>query len=180
MPRSAILQHCIERFQTESSSVSHCADKLRALGYRICTFEDLQKSNERQVRHPLDLKERTLKQILDEIVIENPGYRWLVEDELINIYPVQSALNSPTPALNIKSKGVWRILIEDLEIENKGISLFVELTDGDGQLIDLALNAGSLRDALNGIVRQLGQAVWHISGNPGAYFLTISDIPDAE
>lgn len=178
MQQSDILRQRIGHFQVQSASVSHCANRLRELGYRICTLENLEVGNQPETSLPMDIKDITLQELLDDIVRHNSGYRWeKAKTDLINIFPTLSVLDSKVLSLNIRSKGIWRILKEDLEIEGKGISLFVEFGDADGPPIDLSLSPVDLREALNAIVSQLGQSIWHISGNPGAYYLTISDMP---
>ncbi len=155
-----------------------CADRLREIGYKICTLENLGNSNTITVSQPLELKNTTLEHLLNEIVAQNPGYHWeKVKDDLVNIFPIQSVLDTKVPNFNIRNKGAWLILNQDLEIEKMGISLFNEFGEEKGPLISLNLESTDLRGALNTIVSQLDKAIWHISGNPGAYFLTISSIP---
>lgn len=173
-----ILQNHIPHFQISSTSVSACADRLRELGYKICTLENLGSSNTIKVSQLLELKNTTLEQLLNTIVAQNPDYRWeKVKDDLLNIFPIQSVLDDKVPDLNIRDKGAWAILEEDLEVEKMGISLFNEFGEENGPLVSLDLESADLREALNTIVSQLDKALWHISGNPGAYFLTISSIP---
>lgn len=179
MSASDILNRRLSRFQTQSTSVSHFADKLRELGFKICTLENL--ADEQAKSGPLiDHKDATLRQLLDEVVEQHPGYRWeAAEKDLINIFPIESVLNSETSPLDIKKKGLYLILKEEMEIERRGISLFIELEEGDGPLIDVSVESANLRKALNAIVRQLTGLIWHISGNPGAYYLTLSVVSES-
>lgn len=177
MNKFDILQNHLHHFQSSSSSVSACADRLREIGYKICTLENLRNSNTIKVSQLLELKNTTLEQLLNEIVAHNHGYRWeKVMDDLLNIFPIQSVLDTKVPNLNIRDKGAWVILKQDLEIEKMGISLFNEFGEENGPAISLNLESADLREALNIIVSQLDKTIWHISGNPGVYFLTISSI----
>jgi hypothetical protein len=174
-----IVQQPLTRFQARSTSISDYSDGLRELGYRVSSFEDLGITNNSEPSQPVVLKNATLQQILDEIVRQNPSYCWeQVNNNLINIFPENSILDSKVPYLDVKNKGLWRVLEEDLEIEKKGIYLFVEFGESDGELIDLSLESADLREALNAIINQLDRTIWHISGRQGAYYLTISNLPD--
>lgn len=146
------------------------------MGFKVCALENLEVAD-KSSPVPIDLREVTLEELLNEIISVNPGYLLAVEPgDLINLYPAGSVLDERVPALSVSGKGVRRILREDLEIERRGISLFMEFSAGEDPLIDLRLELCDLRAALNRIVGQLSNSVWHISGNPGAYSLTITEV----
>lgn len=172
MSKLDIWKDRIDGFRVDSASISSCADALRRLGYRICSFENV------PTHFALDLMDTTLEEILNEIIRKNPGYRWakVENSDLINIFPNESILDSKMPTLNIQDKGLWEIIEEDFGLEQKGILLFQGLHEVGYPTIDLVLKDHNLRECLNEIVRRFSAAVWHISGNPGAYTLTITDI----
>jgi len=171
-----ILSQLISRFQTPSARVLRCADLLRGLGFKACAMENLGAS-ERAQPASIDLEGVALEEVLDRIKALNPGYLWAVaQGDLINIYPVRSVLDERVAGLQVSGKGVWRVLREDLEIEQRGLSIFMESAAGDGPTVDLRLESADLRAALNQIVGQLGDSVWHISGNPGAYTLSFTGV----
>jgi len=166
-----LLKRRIDRFEAKNDSISECANSLRALGVRICSFENLGINQS----PPLVLSDMTIAQILDRIIEINPGYRW---DEptigLINIVPNKSVLDSPVLNAVVSSKGAWRLLEDDLHIGTLGIFLFEEFGDPDGPTVDISLQHVDLRSALNAIVAQLEPMVWHIVGQPKAYYLSFT------
>jgi hypothetical protein len=165
------LKRRIDRFEVKNATISECADSLRRLGIRICSFENLNMNQS----SPLIFSDITIAQILERIIEINPGYRW---DEpnigLINIVPNKSVLDSPVPDTVVSSKGAWRLLEDDLHISALGILLFEEFGDTDGPTIDINLQNADLRFALNAIVAQLEPMVWHIFGQPKAYYLSFT------
>ena len=174
MKSSGLLQQRIPHFHSISNSVTELADNLRQLGYRICTLENLGAAS--TASQPIDQQDITLHSILDEIVSKNPGYRWVLDESgLINLFPAQSILDTRVGPSNVKGKTPWEILEEDIQIEKVGLSLFMEFQD-DSQRMDFSIKKVSLREALNSLVDQLGNTVWHISGSPGAYYLTLTAV----
>jgi len=176
MSGSDLLERYFDHFDAPRGSVSDCADRLRKLGIRMCSFENLTTDQGK----PMTLSGMTLEEILDAIVERNPGYCW---DEprvgLINLFPEDSVLDSPVPAVVVRSKGCRRVLEDNLQISRLGIFLFEEFGDPDGPVIDLDLEHADLRTALNAIVSQLEPLVWHVAGRPGAYYLSFTNVPMA-
>jgi hypothetical protein len=174
MHLSGVLTRRIDRFEAAKGSVSICTENLRRLGIRVCSFEDLTVNTDA----PIKLRDATLGRVLDAIVERNPGYVWdEPKDGLINLFPAKSVLDSPVPAVVVRSKNARHVLEQDLRIEAQGIFFFEELSGPDDCSIDLALEHTNLRSALNTIVFQLGPLVWHIAGRPGAYFLSFTSVP---
>lgn len=168
-----LLDRRIERFEAPSGNVSDCANRLRELGLRVCSFENLGARE----REPLVLQVTTLRGLLDAIVARNPGYRWEAPSAgLINLFPRESVLDSPVPDLAVSGKGAWRVLDEDLHVSAFGISLFQEFGDPDGPPVSVRLEDADLRNALNAIVAAVGSMVWHIAGQPGEYHLSFSTV----
>jgi hypothetical protein len=174
MSGSDLLKRRIDHFEARNDSVSECADRLRDMGIRVCSFENLPANRRKSVI----LKSMTLRQLLDEIVARNRGYRW---DEpragLINLFPQESVLGSPVPTLALSSKGAWRVLEDNLRISVLGILLRQEFGDPDGPSVDLDLEHADLRTTLNAIVGQLEPLVWHVAGQPGEYYLSFTSVP---
>jgi|SRR5208282_1861657 len=174
MSGSGLLTRRIERFETRNDSVSESANRLRELGVRVCSFENLTAREPR----PLILTGATVSQLLDRIIERNPGYRWEESSVgLTNVFPTESVLNSLVHTAAARSKGAWRWLEEDLRIAAWGISLFQEFGDPDGPPVNLALKDTELRAVLNAIVLQLDQLAWHIAGRPRAYHLSFTNVP---
>jgi len=174
MSRSDLLKRRIDHFDSPKDSISSCADRLRALSIRVCSFENLPVNQGK----PMTLNGLTLEEILDAIVERNPGYRWdAPEAGLINLVPQDSVLNSPVPPVAVKSKSGWRVLEENLKINALGIFIFQEFGDPEGPPVDLDLENADLRTALNAIVGQPESLVWHITGRPGAYYLSFTSVP---
>lgn len=177
MDATDLLNQRIANFRAPSPGVSRCADELRARGFKVCSMEDLARDLSTRADEPIDREGATLAELLDEITGRNPGYVWTTaQADLINVYPAGSVLDEKVGELSVEGKGVYRILKEDLGIAKYGVSLFDELTSGDGPPVDLRLESADLREALNQIVGRIGSTVWHISGRPGAYWLTITGI----
>lgn len=174
MNGSDLLKQRIDNFEARNDSVSEYADRLRDRGIRVCSFENLEANRKK----PVIRSSMTLRQLLDEIVARNRGYRW---DEpragLINLFPQESVLDSPVPTLAVRSKGAWRVLEDLLHISVLGILLFEEFGDTDGPSVDLDLEHADLRTTLNAIVGQLEPLVWHVAGQPGEYYLGFTNVP---
>jgi hypothetical protein len=153
-----------------ASPAQVCA-RLREWGIRACCLEDPALVNPSAGSPEI----ATVRQLLDAVVAENPSYRWdLAADGLINVFPSQSILDDQVDGLECESEGLWRVLDDRLRLRDHGMELFQELEDGDGPTISVSLPPGSLRDALNALVAPVEAAVWHISGSPGGWFLTVS------
>jgi hypothetical protein len=115
-----------------------------------------------------------VRELLDGVVAANPGYQWdLTPDGLVNVFPVPSVLDEPVSPVNLAGMGLWRVLEDYLALRQYKIELFMELREGDGPVVSVDLSAASLRAALNTLVAQIDNSVWHISGTPDAYFLTV-------
>ena len=153
-----------------ASPAAVCA-RLREWGIRACCLEDPALINPSAASPEIG----TVRELLDAVVAENHSYRWdLTADDLINVFPSHSVLDDRVDQLDCESEGLWRILEDRLRLRDHGIELFQELEDGDGPTISVSLPSGSLRDALNAVVAPIDAAVWHISGSPGGWFLTVS------
>jgi hypothetical protein len=173
MKARSVLDQVLSHFEPRSTSISDVADALRAAGFRVLSVENL---GEAPVsKKTLALESVTLERVLNEIVAANPGYRWRQgADDLIEIGPHRSVLDERIGPVRRRGEGAWRVLRSALQ--QRGISLFQELERGDGPPVDLALEDADVRDLLNAVALQLGRVVYHVSGRPGAYFLTISDV----
>ena len=153
-----------------ASPAAVCA-RLREWGIRACCLADPARINPSAGSPEIG----TVRELLDAVVAENHSYRWdLTADDLINVFPSHSVLDDQVDQLDCESEGLWRILEDRLRLRDHGIELFQELEDGDGPTISVSLPSGSLRDALNAVVAPIDAAVWHISGSPGGWFLTVS------
>jgi hypothetical protein len=171
MRTSIDLERRINRFEPASGSVSAGGDELRRLGFRVCTFEDLALGAE---AGGVACADATLREALANVVERNPGYRWDVAvDDLVNIVPVHSVLDEPAPRLEIHGKSLSRVLDEDLDLRRRGIELFPGL-EADGPAVELVGQPSDLREALNLVVAQLPDTVWHASGRPAAYSLFVT------
>jgi hypothetical protein len=156
-------------------SPSAVCEALRAKKVRACCFEDADLGPRARPVEAMNLA--TVREAVDGIVTAYPEYRWEVAlDDLLNVYPRGSAIEKKAPALHVAGKGLWVVLEEDLQLRDRGITLFTEFRDGDGPLISADLEDGTVRAALNACVAPLGGAVWHISGIRGHYFLSISAV----
>lgn len=174
MTRNDPLKQRINHFEVPSAGISECADRLRGRGFRVCSFDE----GPGVPKQPFSAAAATLSELLERIVRSNPGYRW---DEpmpgLINLFPRVSILDEPVPTLDVRAKGAWRALEEDLGLGRFGISHFQEFGDPDGPNVDLNLRDADLRAALNAIVAQLDPLVWHVTGTSGAYLLSFTEVP---
>lgn len=145
-----------------------CA-RLRELGVRACCLDDPE-----HVSGHSTTSATTVQGLLDDLVADNPSYRWeLVQHRLVNVFPSRSVLDDPVPGVVAEGDGLWSVL-ERLRLQDHGIELFQELGDGDGPALSMEVPPGSLRSALNAVVAPVDGAVWHLSGAPGAWFLTVS------
>jgi hypothetical protein len=173
---SAFLEQRIERFTAAEPTVLHCSERLRAMGIRVCSFTQLPATATKSL---LTLTNTTLRRLMDEVVAVNPGYRWEEpKPGLINLWPEHSVLDTSAPRLVVRSKGAWRVLEEDVNIESLGITIFQEFGDPNGPPIDLELEEGNLRTALNQIVEQLAPLVWHITSREGEAYLSFTNVPE--
>jgi hypothetical protein len=174
MTGAELLATPIARFTVRQGAITECAERLRQLGLRVCSFEELPA----EPGSPIDLRDQTLAGVLEAIVARHPSYRWqAVDDELINLFPRRSLLDAPLPEVSLRAVGSRRALEENLRIQSLGLSLFAEFGDPEGFTVDLELRGADLRAALNAMVRQHPPLVWQISGQPGAYFLSFSQVP---
>jgi hypothetical protein len=148
------------------------ANALRAAGIRANCLELGDRSTASEAGPP-----STAGEALKAVVRADPRYRWEVTNAgLLDLYPTPSVLDDAVPALSVAGKGLWTVLESDLGLADHGIELFMELRDGDGPPVPDDLPAGTLRAALDRLVAPVDQTVWHITGNPGAFFLTVSAI----
>lgn len=155
-------------------SPSAVCEALRAKHVRACCFED---ADAGPASRPVAANLATVRDALDAVVTVYPEYRWEVAvDDLLNVYPRGSVIAERAPALHVAGKGLWVVLEEDLELKDRGITLFTELRNGDGPHLFVDLEEGTVRDALNACVASVQGAIWHISGVRGNYFLSISVI----
>jgi hypothetical protein len=158
---------------TPPSPTAAC-EALRAKHVRACCFEDADAGPRSR---PVPANLATVRDALDAVVAAYPEYCWGVAvNDLLNVYPRGSVIEQEAPALHIAGKGLWVVLEEDLELKDRGITLFTELRNGDGPQLFVDLEEGTLRDALNACVAPVQGAVWQISGVRGNYFLSISVI----
>jgi hypothetical protein len=156
---------------TEPSPAAAC-QLLRGAGIRACCFED-----STLVRASAPARYGTVRELLTAVVAANPGYRWdVTPDGLVDVFPSPSVLDETVSPIKVADTGLWRVLEEDLSLRRYGIELFMELRDGDGPPVSVDLPGGSLRAALDTLVAPITDSVWHVSGLPGAYFLTVSRI----
>lgn len=153
--------------------MTDCAESLRRLGIRVCSFETLPLDQ----TDPITIERMTLREVLDTVVEIHPGYRW---DEphpgLFNLFPDNSPLDSPVPSLTVTKKPCARVLEEDLHVNAMGVFLFEEFGEPDSPLVDIDSVKADLRDALNTIVYQLESVVWQVVGQPGAYYLSFTSV----
>lgn len=148
------------------------AGALRGAGIRACCLE-----NSDSPKPTSAASVNTVRDALDAVVEANTGYRWdALPEGLVNIFPVPSVLDDDVPQLSVAGKGLWSVLEEDVGLASHGIELFMEFRDGDGPPVHADVPGGSLRSALNHLIAPVAGTVWHISGSPGAYFLTITSI----
>lgn len=148
------------------------AGALRTAGLRACVLENAE-SEKPTAAASVD----TVRDALEAVAEANPGYRWDVAPEgLVNIFPVPSVLDDDVPELHVAGKGLWSVLEEDVGLASHGIELFMEFRDADGPPVPDDVPGGSLRSVLNRLVAPVAGTVWHISGRPGAYFLSITSI----
>jgi hypothetical protein len=148
------------------------AGELRAAGIRACCLDDAESEKPTSAASVA-----TVRDALDAVAEANPGYRWDVgPNDLLNIFPAPSVLDDDVPRLDVAGKGLWTVLEEDVDLASHGIELFMEFRDGAGPPVSAEVPGGSLRSVLNHLVAPLDGTVWHISGTPGAYFLTITSI----
>jgi hypothetical protein len=151
-------------------SPTSVAEALRRAGIRACCLDVTQTDPASAAPPP-----STVAGALAGVVERNPGYRWEPgPDDLLDIFPVPSVLDDDVPALHVAGKGLWRVLEEDVGLADHGVELFLELRDGDGPPVPADLPAGTLRFVLDELVAPLRATVWHISGKPGAAFLSVT------
>ncbi|ONI77924.1 hypothetical protein ALI144C_31485 [Actinosynnema sp. ALI-1.44] len=151
---------------------SEASQLLRSLGIRLCCLDDTSR-----VLEPAPETYRTAEGILEAVATTNPGYQWdIVANGLVNVFPVPSVLDEPVPPLTVAGTGLWRVLEEHVAIPRYKIQLFMEFRDDDGPPVPADLPAGSVRAALNTLIAPVAQTVWHVSGTPDAWFLTVSAI----
>jgi hypothetical protein len=167
----ALLDRRLDTVLTDLSPAA-VANALRGSGVRACCLEDA------EAEKPTGAASvNTVRDALDAAADANPGYRWDTTPEgLVNLFPSPSVLDADVPEIHAAGKGLWQLLEEDVGLASHGIELFEEFRDGAGPPVPGDIPAGSLRSALNRLVAPLEATVWHVSGRPGAYFLTITSI----
>lgn len=173
MPSPGPLDQPIDRFVPAAPSVAGYVESLRAHGLRVCFFENLPSAPVASAA----LDSMTPRRILESLVAQCPGFRWEEASGLINVVPLESVLDSPLPDAAVQRKAVWNVLDEDLQIGRFGISRFDQFSDSQGRPVSVAWKDADLRAALNTIALQMPASVWHISGRPGAYFLSFTLVP---
>jgi hypothetical protein len=167
----ALLDHRLDTILRDLSPAA-AANALRGAGIRACCLE-----NAEGEKPTAAASVNTVRDALDAVAEANPGYRWdAVPEGLVNVFPVRSVLDEEVPELRVAGKGLWSVLEEDVGLASHGIELFMEFRDGDGPPVPGDVPAGSLRSVLNRLIAPVAGTVWHISGRPGAYFLTITSI----
>jgi hypothetical protein len=157
-----------------SPGPSAVCEALRAKGVRACCLDDTG-ADPRPLASTSSFV--TVRDALAGITAERPRYRWeIAYPDLVNVYPVDSVIENDAPPLHIAGKGLWVVLEEDLPLRNWDITLFVEFKAGDGPPVFVDLEGASIRAALSACIGQVRGAVWHISGTPDNYVLSVSDV----
>ena len=154
------------------ASPGAAANALRAAAIRACCLE-LGDSHSLPDSGPPS----TAREALEAVVNADPRYRWeVMESGLLDLYPSPSVLDDEVQELAVAGKGLWAVLEDDLDLGGHGIELFMELRDGDGPPVASDVPAGTLRSALDELIAPVDGTVWHISGSPGAFYMTITAI----
>jgi len=128
---SELLSQRVETFFLKKASMKDAVEKLRAMGLRIC-FEETSNSQKEATTDEnisLNLRNRMLREILDHLVEQVPGYGWTKQDNtnLIVIHPkTNSVLSWNIPALRVKGRSLMELLIQQdvLKLKEHGIILF--------------------------------------------------------
>jgi hypothetical protein len=171
MTEEALLARRLQSPPLEPSPAA-VAGALRASGIRACSLE----YGADVTPFPSSGPPSTVGEALDSVAAADPRYRWEVTPEgLVNLFPSPSVLDDEVPPLPVAGKGLWSVLEQDL-LPGRGVELFMELRAGDGPPVPADLPGGTLRSALNALIAPVGSSIWQISGNPGAHYLSVTEI----
>jgi hypothetical protein len=175
LPFGVLIERSVASLEDSYSSIGAFCEALRQHGLRVCAVEDLERSPALNFPPSSSRPGSALAPVLE--CLSQAGYRWeMACGELVNILPKRSVLDDPIPPVKFEDKPLWRVLDDDLRIEERGVRLFAELQQTEAPRVTVACPPATLREALNLLVVQLPGAFWNISGTAGTYFLSISSV----
>lgn len=107
--RSGALDLVVPSFDLDKASIVEATDRLEILGLLVCV--EIREQDENAPLLALHLKDKNLRQILDAITAQMPGYSWRENfsvtlgpkaKRIVNLIP-DSSLNDPGYVLNVKT-----------------------------------------------------------------------------
>lgn len=132
----------------------------------------------------LDVQNATLQDVLDKIILQEPGYRWEMRDDVINIVPYKSRDDFVEKFLNTSiheftpPKVLGKFQIRDAIIELPEV---VDVLKGNGitashyaysyrypsiytdETVDLSIKKTDVRGVLNKVVKDSEHKMWIVS-----------------
>lgn len=154
-----------------------CVDKRIPIGFEVPL------GHKAQYHLNIDLENATLEDVLNEIVVQESGYRWELRDGVINIIPITSRddfierlLNTPIRRFD-QPKKLGKFQIRDAIVElpevvsllnANGITAshygyFYSPSVNTNDKFDLSISGTDLRGVLNKVIRETEHNMWIIS-----------------
>lgn len=171
--------------RVENETLITCLATL-AVEYRVPIGLEIANNHDDKARLSFDVKNESLKKILDLICQQEPAYRWEVRDGVINFVPTQSTdeflsrlLDTPVsrfaPEKGLNKFGLKNVVADLPEVKN-----FLNVNDltvsrleyptypsiySNGDL-DLSISNTNVRGVLNKIIRDSEHKLWIMKRGP--------------
>lgn len=165
--------------RVENETLITCLATL-AVEYRVPIGLEVAFNHEDKTRLSVDVKNESLKRILDLICQQVPAYRWEVKDGVINFVPTQSRDQFVSELLDTHvsrfapEKGLNKFGLRNVVADLPEVKSFLEVNDvtasrleyptyasvySNGEL-DLSISNTNVRGVLNKIIRDSEYKLW--------------------
>ncbi len=180
-----ILNKKINEFKVENITMGDCIKKIAEEYKIILGFEEIEytlSNNKGKKNISINLKNITVKNLLNELVKVNNEYFWEESNGIIVIMPKsnnikdkyeKSVLNDKIKSLSINNENIYHAIWKIEEILNEsskwtfGVGIISGIFPWEADNIKkLSLNFKNVtvRDALNSLVREDGNFYWYLEG----------------
>jgi len=174
-----MLSKRVDSFVLKNASIKEAISKLREQGLRVC-FEEVKEADDKEVLISLDIQDKTVENILNEIVMRTSQYIWKRYENLIIIFPKSgSVLNWTVPLLKAENRSIIDLIARDdiLELKKHNIIFFYRgfAQPLDAQItVDLQEKPVVVMEGLNILINSQPLLCWALYVNPrGKLILTV-------